>query len=79
MSTRKIMRIELRSESKQQLMEVTERHGMTQVAALSRVVEWFASQQPPLQAAILGQYPESLSREIAALVLQKLSSQAESI
>lgn len=77
MSARKIMRIELRNESKQHLMQVTARHGMTQVAALSRVVEWFAGQQPSLQAAILGQYPEALSKEIAALILQNLASGGE--
>ena len=78
MPARKIMRIELTSSSKQRLGKITDRHGITQVAMLSRLVEWFATVDPTLQGAILDQFPESISADIARLVLEKIASDSNS-
>lgn len=47
MSPRIIVRIELTPNAKARLNECTDKAGMTQVAMLSRLVEWFANQIGP--------------------------------
>ena len=43
---------ELTSRAKDRLNDVSERAGMTQVAMLSRLVEWFANQPEIIHAAV---------------------------
>lgn len=47
-----IVRIELTPESKGRIVEASERLGMTQIATLSRLVEWFAGQSPEVQRLV---------------------------
>jgi hypothetical protein len=47
---------------------------MTQVAATSRLVEWFCEQQDVVQAAVLGLYPEDIRSEVAQLILKRMAS-----
>src|SRR3954471_23346554 len=54
MSRRFIMRIELTGGAKQKLSTLSDKNGMTQVAMMSRLVEWFAGQNELIQAAVLG-------------------------
>jgi hypothetical protein len=72
---RVIMRIELFPEAKDKLMEMCDKLGMTQVAATSRLVEWFTDQQDVLQAAVLGLYPEDIRAEVANMVLKRLAAE----
>jgi hypothetical protein len=44
MAQRHIMRIELSGPAKQDLSTESEHYGMTQVAIMSRLIEWFAKQ-----------------------------------
>jgi hypothetical protein len=69
---RVIMRIELYPEAKQGLTDLCDRLGMTQVAATSRVIEWFASQSDVVQAAILGLYPKDIRAEVAEMILKRM-------
>ena len=73
MRRRVIIRLELRPQAKDALESVCDRNGMTQVAVSSRLVEWFSVQSEMLQAAILGHYPKDIERDIAKLILTRLS------
>lgn len=67
--SRIIVRIELTPAAKTGFAKVAERHGQTQIATTSRLVEWFAGQSEGVQAAILGQYPKELEADVARLLL----------
>ena len=67
MAARIIVRIELTPNAKSRLNDLTDKAGMTQVAMLSRLVEWFANQSDMIQAAVLGQYPIEIQSEITSL------------
>lgn len=66
------LRIELTDSAKQKLATLSDHHGMTQVAMMSRLVEFFASRDTKVQSAIVGHYPKSMEKEIARLVLASL-------
>lgn len=72
---RVIMRIELFPQAKDRLQDLTDRLGMTQVAATSRLVEWFAAQNDVVQAAVLGLYPEAIKADVANIILKQMASQ----
>jgi hypothetical protein len=72
---RVIMRIELYPEAKDALMDMCDRLGMTQVAATSRIIEFFTTQNEVVQAAVLGLYPKDIRAEIAEMILKKLASE----
>jgi hypothetical protein len=69
------MRIELTASAKQKLSALSDKHGMTQVAMMSRLVEWFASQEPLIQGAVLGHYPLEIEGDIARLILKRMSGE----
>jgi len=73
MASRIIMRIELTPKAKEHLEQISERQGMTQVAMLSRVIEWYARQPEVIQRIIVGHMPPEIQRDVARLVLQKLT------
>jgi hypothetical protein len=73
-SRRVIMRIELYPQAKDHLTDLCGRLGMTQVAATSRLVEWFCEQQDVVQAAVLGLYPEDIRAEVAQMILKRMAS-----
>lgn len=73
-SRRVIMRIELYPEAKDRLTGLCGKLGMTQVAATSRLVEWFCEQQDVVQAAVLGLYPEDIRSEVASMILKRMAS-----
>lgn len=74
MASRIIVRIELTPNAKDRLNELSDRAGMTQVAMLSRLVEWFANQSEMIQAAVMGHYPIDIQADIAKLILKKLAA-----
>lgn len=67
-----IMRIELTGPAKSNLSKLSDHHGMTQVAMMSRLVEFFAKQGDLLQSAMLGRYPGEIEADIATLILEKM-------
>jgi hypothetical protein len=67
------MRIELFPQAKDHLADLCDRLGMTQVAATSRLVEWFCEQQDVVQAAVLGLYPEDIRSEVATMILKRMA------
>lgn len=72
MAKRFIMRIELTGAAKNKLATLGDNHGMTQVAMMSRLVEFFASQNELLQSAMIGRYPAEIEADIARLILKRL-------
>ncbi|HEX4054760.1 MAG TPA: hypothetical protein VHX86_10890 [Tepidisphaeraceae bacterium] len=74
-NSRVIMRIELFPQAKDRLSGMCDRLGITQVAAVSRLVEWFAEQTDIVQAAVMGLYPEDIRADIATLILQRLAGE----
>lgn len=69
---RYIMRIELTGPAKQKLKTMSDKLGMTQVAMMSRVVEFLANQNDMMQGAVLGIYPEAIEADVAKLILEKM-------
>jgi hypothetical protein len=69
---RVIMRIELYPEAKEELTDLCDRLGMTQIAATSRIIEWFTTQSDVVQAAILGLYPRDIRAEVAEMILKRM-------
>ena len=69
------MRIEITPRAKDSLTGFCDRVGMTQVAAMSRMVEWFSEQGEVVQAAIMGLYPKDIRADIARLILEKMASE----
>ena len=77
MAPRIIVRIELTPDAKQRLNELCDKAGMTQVALLSRLVEWFATQSDMVKAAVLGHYPSEIEADIAKLILKRMASSSK--
>ncbi len=71
---RVIMRIELYPEAKKGLSDLCDRLGMTQIAATSRIIEWFTTQSDVVQAAVLGLYPMDIRAEVAEMILKRMAS-----
>ena len=71
------MRIEIAPKAKDALTGFCDRVGMTQVAAMSRMVEWFADQSDVVQAAILGLYPTEIRADVAKLILKRMAGEKE--
>lgn len=73
MDPRIILRIELTASAKNRLNEFCEKAGMTQVATLSRVVEWFSNQPDAVQRLIVGHIPKELQPQIARMLLKEFA------
>jgi len=73
MAPRIILRIELTPAAKEHLERTSDTMGMTQVAMLSRVMEWYANQPEVIQRIIVGHMPPEIHRDVARLVLQNLT------
>jgi hypothetical protein len=70
-----ILRVDLTPDAKARLNDVCDKSGMTQVAMLSRVVEWFAKQPDGMQRLIVGHIPKEMQPEVARLVLENLTEE----
>ena len=60
MASRIIVRLELTAPAKKTLELMTDKKGMTQVAMLSRLVEWFAKQPEAIQTSALSLDPATI-------------------
>ena len=59
----------LTANAKDTLDQLADGLGMTQVAVLSRLVDWFAFQDVNMQYFIVGYFPKEIEREVANLLL----------
>ena len=77
MASRIILRIELTPKAKEHLEQLSDRQGMTQVAMLSRVIEWYAHQSEVIQRTIVGHLPAEIQQDVARLVLRQMTKPAK--
>jgi hypothetical protein len=68
-----IVRVELTPSAKDAVNQMCDHAGMTQVAMLSRAIEWIAAQDEMVKSAILGQYPKAIEADIAKIILKRMS------
>jgi hypothetical protein len=71
--SRIILRIELTPAAKGHLNDFCDKAGMTQVATLSRLVEWFARQPDMVQRLIVGHIPKEMQQDVARMMLKNLA------
>lgn len=68
-----VVRVELTPAAKQQSVAVAERLGMTQVATLSRLLEWFTGRSATIQASVLGR--DALAEgDVSRIVLREMAN-----
>ena len=72
------LRIELSASAKCQLERASKKYDQTQFALFSRLSEWFASQDPEIQAVILGHIPDAIAGDVARLILDRMATQRRS-
>lgn len=73
MKKRVVFRIQLTTDAKKRLLDISDQLGITQIAIASRLVEWFANQPDLIQAAVLGLYPDLIKQDVATLILNRLA------
>ena len=73
MASRIIVRIELTAPAKKAVETLTAKNGMTQVAMLSRLVEWFAKQSDAIQASALSLDPATIKATGVLIAKQMVS------
>ena len=67
-----IIRIEITGAAKAGFSETAIRHGMTQINATDRLIDWLHKQPAGVQAAVLGQYPAEVEADVARLLLARM-------
>ena len=72
-----IMRIEISQQALDSFTKATEERGMKQIAATSRVIEWFVSQDAETQATILGLMPSGFEVDAVRRSLEQMAGQRE--
>lgn len=76
MGKRFITRIELSAQSRRFLTSYPKEAGMTQVAVLSRLVEWFAEQPNDIQIPILSQRDVERDSQLTLKVIKQFAKKA---
>jgi hypothetical protein len=71
---RSIMRIQLDSGAKDRLESICKRRGMTQIAVMSRLVNWFSLQDDYIHTAVLQTLSDGSMASLAKSLLKKLST-----
>ena len=71
MAKRNIMRIELSGSAKKKLETLSDHHGMTQVAMMSRLVEWMTQQDESIPGQIMINADRAL---VAREILKRMAS-----
>jgi hypothetical protein len=74
-SKRSVMRIQLDGTSKDRLEVICKKRGMTQIAVMSRLVNWFSVQDDYVQTAVLQALSEGSMATLAKSFMKKLSSE----
>ncbi len=71
---RSILRIQLDRAAKEGLERLCEQRGMTQIAVMSRLVEWFINQDEIIQLGVLGVLSPQLTGPLARKLLERMTS-----
>jgi len=75
---RSIMRVQLDTTAKDRLDTIYKRRGMTQIAMMSRLVNWFSVQDDYIQTAVLQTLSDASMATLAKTLLKQLSSERRS-
>ena len=73
---RSIVRIQLDRAAKERLEQLCKHRGMTQIAVMSRLVEWFVEQHEVIQLSALGLIPRELAAPAATMLLEQMRGSA---
>jgi hypothetical protein len=74
---RVVMRIQLDTASKDDLDNLCEKRGMTQIAVMSRLVSWFVKQDDVIQAAVMASLSDDSLSRLAKQLLKRLELQGK--
>ncbi|HTW95179.1 MAG TPA: hypothetical protein VL992_14405 [Tepidisphaeraceae bacterium] len=74
---RSIMRIQLDTAAKDRLETICKRRGMTQIALMSRLVNWFSYQDDYVQTAVLATLSDESMASLAKSLLKKIMSSSK--
>jgi hypothetical protein len=69
---RPIIRIELDSRAKSALDKICDHRGMTQVAVMSRLVQWFVRQDKTVQTTVIAAVTDSDNASLARQLLKRI-------
>lgn len=72
------MRIQLDTAAKDRLETICKHRGMTQIAVMSRLVNWFSLQDDYIQTAVLQTLSDASMATLAKSLLKHLSSDKSS-
>ena len=67
------VRIQLDTSAKERLDSLCKRRGMTQVAAITRLMDWFSHQDDAIQTVVLHSLSEGSMSALAKTLLKKHS------
>jgi len=73
---RQIIRLQIDLDAKEALDALCGLRGMTQIAVMSRLVNWFVAQDEVVQATILGLLSESAVASLPTEILQRIIDRA---
>jgi len=76
-SRRATMRIQLDSATKNELDELCEHRGMTQIAVMSRLVDWFVRQDDLIKTSILSSLSEETLSQLAKQLRKHLETKGK--
>ena len=69
------MRIEITPRAKPSFVGFCDGYGLTQIAAMSHMLEWFSEQSEVVQAAIMGLYPTDIRADLPRLIMEKMAAE----
>lgn len=70
---RAVLRIKLEEGAIERIEHICERRGMTQIAVMSRIVNWLSTQDDFIQTSVLGALSDESVSALAISLLMKLS------
>jgi hypothetical protein len=71
---RAIMRIQLDAQAKEELDDLCDKRGMTQIAVMSRLVGWFVKQDAIVQTAVMSSLSDPELSRLAKQMLKRIAS-----
>lgn len=74
MNKRAIVRIQLDLAAKRELDKLCDRRGMTQIAVMSRMVQWFVKQDEFVQTAVLGGLSDATLQQLARNLMEQIAA-----
>ncbi len=70
---RVVFRVDVTPQTAKKFAAMCEETGVSQIAATSRLVQWFSAQESEVQARILGVLGEQGKKEAAMIYLKKIA------